>query len=53
VVPSQVIVLNGYWRLSTTGQITKIRINEDFLCDIFLESLNPDDDMNSGAYQNI
>lgn len=53
VVPSSRLILNGFWRMGSTSQISKIRITEDFLCDIFLESLNPDEDLNSGAYQNI
>jgi hypothetical protein len=39
--------------MSSTDQISKIRINDDFLCDIFLESLNPDEDLSSGSYENI
>lgn len=52
-VPGTKLTLYGFWRMSSTSWISKIKISEDYLCDIFLESLNPDSDMDTGAYQNV
>ena len=52
-VPGTQLLLNGLWHLSSTAQITKIKIGSDYLCNIFLDSLNPDDALDANSYQNI
>lgn len=39
--------------MSSTSWISKIKISDDYLCDIFLDTLNPDADMDTGSYQNV